>query len=313
MTSRNDAQAAHLSDELHAQFGYDLPSVYASDSSLVELLTRLLAASEHHAESQRSLTTLLANLPGMAYRCLNDPDWTTEFVSEGCFELTGYPGTAFTSHQASFGDLIHPEDRQRLWEDTQAALAEGRPFQQTYRITTAANEEKWVWEQGCGVIGPDGNVVALEGFITDITERKRAERALEAGASQYRQMFEQNRAIQMLVDPATGAIVEANQAARDFYGYDAETLRTMTVADISTASIDEGAHRARAHSWSSAAVQHRPRRDRASADRGSARAPGAPRRTDRLAEPLAAAGSIDPGSADGRARRPPIRPVRHRP
>src|SRR5205807_9010825 len=58
---------------------------------------------------------------------------------------------SFLSHQVSFGNLIHPEDRDRLWEDTQAALTDGRPFQQVYRINTASGEEKWVWEQGCGV------------------------------------------------------------------------------------------------------------------------------------------------------------------
>jgi diguanylate cyclase (GGDEF)-like protein/PAS domain S-box-containing protein len=209
------------------------------DVALLELLARMMAVSLRNTESQRSLKTLLGNLPGMAYRCRNDRDWTSEFISDGCLELTGYPSTAFLSHQVSFGNLIHPEDRDRLWEDTQSALTDGRPFQQVYRINTASGGEKWVWEQGCGVPGSDGDIEALEGFVTDITERVRAERALESSAAQYRQMFEQNRAIQMLVEPETGAIVEANQAACDFYGYPADEIRKKTMSDINTMSPSE--------------------------------------------------------------------------
>jgi diguanylate cyclase (GGDEF)-like protein/PAS domain S-box-containing protein len=209
------------------------------DLALLELLARMMAVSLRNAESQRSLKTLLGNLPGMAYRCRNDRDWTTEFISDGCLELTGYPSTAFLTHQVAYGDLIHADDRDRLWAETQAALAAGQPFQQVYRITTASGEDKWVWEQGCAVLGPDGDVQALEGFVTDITERVRVETALESSATQYRQMFEQNRAIQLLIDPRTGAIVEANQAACDFYGYSPHEIRTRTISDINTMSPSE--------------------------------------------------------------------------
>jgi diguanylate cyclase (GGDEF)-like protein/PAS domain S-box-containing protein len=57
------------------------------------------------------------------------------------------------------------------------ALDEHRAFQLTYRIMTKAAEEKWVSEQGQGVFSPDGELVAVEGFITDITQRKALEEA----------------------------------------------------------------------------------------------------------------------------------------
>jgi diguanylate cyclase (GGDEF)-like protein/PAS domain S-box-containing protein len=124
------------------------------------------------ARAEGALSMLLSNLPGMAYRCANDPDWTSEFVSEGAFELTGY--TPEELAHIPYATLIHPDDGQRLWSDTQQAIAEQRPFQHEYRIRTRGGEERWVFEQGRAVHGPDGEVLALEGFISDISERRRA-------------------------------------------------------------------------------------------------------------------------------------------
>src|SRR6185369_16882165 len=121
-----------------------------------------------------------SNLPGMAYRCRNDKDWTMEFVSEGCIELTGYKQAGLVQNRTiSYAQLIHPDDRESTWNDVQAALREERPFKLVYRISTAAGVEKWVWEQGRGIFGPDGELLAVEGFITDITERKRLEAEFE--------------------------------------------------------------------------------------------------------------------------------------
>jgi PAS domain S-box-containing protein len=141
--------------------------------------------AERHAvekelrETQRALATLVANLPGAAYRCANDAAWTIEFVSDGCIPLTGYTPAEFLADRVSFGrDLIHPADRDYVWNAVQQALERRRPFQLVYRIRTLSGEEKWVWEQGRGVHSRAGELLALEGFITDVTERKRAEEAL---------------------------------------------------------------------------------------------------------------------------------------
>jgi len=133
----------------------------------------MMAALE---ESRRRLQTLISNLPGLAYRCRNDVNWTMEFLSEGCQNLTGYTTAELIGNTlCSYADLIHQADRQAVWEGVQEGVRHHRPFQLTYRIRTAGGVEKWVWEQGQGIFNAAGQVEALEGFITDISARREAE------------------------------------------------------------------------------------------------------------------------------------------
>lgn len=137
-------------------------------------------------ESERKLSTLLSNLIGFAYRCLNDENWSMTFVSNGCMAITGYPPEDLVGNRAlAYNDLIHPSDRKMVWETIQNALKAQAPFQIEYRMITRAGIEKWVWEQGRGIF-EEGELKALEGFITDVTDRNRAEQALRESEERFR-------------------------------------------------------------------------------------------------------------------------------
>jgi len=156
-------------------------------------ITEERRVASHLRETQRVLTTLMGNLQGMVYRCANDPNWTMHFVSGGCQALTGFRPEQLTGNRAdrvAYGDLIHPADRERVWAQVQQALGQRKPFVLEYRIRDAAGKERWVWEQGCGVFSPDGSLEALEGFITDVTARKRAEEAARLGEARLASLFE---------------------------------------------------------------------------------------------------------------------------
>jgi PAS domain S-box-containing protein len=154
-------------------------------------ITQRMRAEEALAESERVHRTLLSNLSGMAYRCRNDKDWTMEFVSEGCEELTGYSSEDLVmNRRISFNSLIHPDDQHRVWDACQASLAARRPCSNEYRITTRTGEEKWVWDQAQGIYGNDGNLEAIEGLITDTTDRKRTAERLQQIQEGYRRLIE---------------------------------------------------------------------------------------------------------------------------
>lgn len=125
-------------------------------------------------ESERSKSVLLSHLPGMAYRCLNDRDWTMLFVSEGCYALTGYtPQSLLHNRDISYNDLVCPGYREMLWQEWKNVLAVKAPFRHEYEITTATGQRKWVLEMGQGIYNMQDEVEALEGIVIDITESKR--------------------------------------------------------------------------------------------------------------------------------------------
>jgi PAS domain S-box-containing protein len=129
------------------------------------------------------LETLLGNLPGMAYRSDNDKNWTMHYLSQGCSDLTGYqPEDLIDNKKHTYDEIIHPDDRVYVHKEIQKALEKKQPFELTYRINTAEKVQKWVWEKGTGIFSPDGELISLEGFITDITERKQAEETLKKNA-----------------------------------------------------------------------------------------------------------------------------------
>jgi len=135
---------------------------------------------ESLVESERMLSTLIGNLPGVVYRSRNDKDWTMEYISDGCFEMTGYkPYNLIGNRVVAWNQLIHVEDRGPTWEQVQAALAKNLPYRVVFRLFNKAGEEKWIWDQGVGVHSTDGRIDLVEGFIIDITDKKRLEIELE--------------------------------------------------------------------------------------------------------------------------------------
>ncbi|WP_085593915.1 PAS domain S-box protein [Thalassospira sp. MCCC 1A01428] len=74
----------------------------------------------------------------------------------------------------------------------------------------------------------DGVVVSF----SDVTELKNAEQAMSERENLYRQMFDRNPAVKLLIDPVSGKIVDANKAACEFYGYGYDVLRSMVISQI---------------------------------------------------------------------------------
>jgi two-component system sensor kinase FixL len=164
------------------------------------------------------LETLLQNLPGMAYRCLNEKHWPMDFVSDGCYDLCGYQRHEIESQQVLWGDFTHPDMIGEVDRKVRDAAENGTPFEVEYRIITRSGQEKWVWERGRPVDRRADGTTILEGFITDITDRKLAEAALVRAEAFAQAIVESALDAVIRVDDE-GSIESFNQAASEMFGY----------------------------------------------------------------------------------------------
>jgi len=219
-----------------------LPVSQANDelSSLTVAINRLLEAVEksHHdlSESQRQLATLMGNLPGMVYRCRNDQHWTMEFVSDGCRRLTGCrPEALLHNQQIAFGQLIHPEDRQRVWDTIQAAVKAKQPFTTSYRLRPINGEDRYVWAAGAGVFDAEGRLTALEGYIGDVTEHRRTEAQLRLQSAAL-----ESAANAIVITNRKGEIIWVNSAFVELTGYSAAETVGHTPSILKSGKHDAG-------------------------------------------------------------------------
>ena len=222
---------------------------------LVYLLTSREIASIKESEkdlldSQRVLATLFENLPGMVYRSGCDVECLLDFVSPRAADLTGY-SISELSHKRKLSDLVLPEDREMVRSKTEEALANKRPFKLIYRMRTADGRIKWVWEHGLGVYSKKGELIGIEGFIADISARKRIEEALKRSEEVYKALVEGTSDAIFMVDRDRN-IVSVNQAFLDLFGFSKEeiigqSIRIMHTTDESFTDFGKLANSAFEH------------------------------------------------------------------
>jgi len=183
-------------------------------------------------DTARMFKTLLGNLDGMVYRCRDDQDWTMEFISEGCRRLTGYDaGDLLLNNRLSYESITHPDDRRRVREEIHAGLTSGQRFDTEYRIIHADGSIRWVWERGAGIYGARGDLLAIEGLIQDISERKHSTQALHEAEQRYYDLFE-NALEGIFRTTPDGRYLDANPALARIYGFESPAELMGQLRDI---------------------------------------------------------------------------------
>ncbi|MFC6825977.1 PAS domain S-box protein [Halopelagius fulvigenes] len=189
-------------------------------------------AADSLERSERARARLVENVPGVVYRCRNEPGRPMEFLSDECAELTGYDPEEFVSGTRRWGDdAVHPDDADRVREEIRRGVERGETFTVEYRIRTADGETQWVAERGRAVepVGResadgDADPATLEGVVTDITERKRTERELRDRETEVRSLVEAIEGYALVRLDVEGYVESWNSGAERLEGYDEDDI-----------------------------------------------------------------------------------------
>ncbi|MDT8446886.1 MAG: PAS domain-containing protein [bacterium] len=177
------------------------------------------------------------HLHDLIYRYRLDPPGF-EYVSPSSTQLTGYtPEEHYADPKLGY-KLVHPDDRhllERLNHPDPDVLSEPITFRWVRKDGGVFHCE----QRNAPVYDDAGRLVAIEGVARDVSAQMEYEEKLRENERKYYQMFNTNQAVKLLIDPSSGQIVEANQAACHFYGYPMERLTQMSITELNQLSAEE--------------------------------------------------------------------------
>lgn len=126
-------------------------------------------------QGELQLETIIQNLPGYVYRHKFTPEYPLEFVKGDAESVTGYTTTELEEDVSLAEEIIHPDDRENVWETGMESIQEAGRYDITYRIITKHGEQRWIRDQGQLVEDPVTGEEYQDGFITDVTDQKERE------------------------------------------------------------------------------------------------------------------------------------------
>ncbi len=181
---------------------------------------------------------VIDSLPGFAYRCKFDNQWTMTYLSKGFEKVCGYSiSDVLMNQRLSYNDIIIPKYRQNLvalWDDS---LANHLLFSAEYEILSANGELKWVWEQGYGVYNADDTIVELQGFVFDITTCKNKELDLMSELNVLKGYIDDAQQGFIQIDNQSN-LIRINNSMLHSLGSSIEVLRTLKLSDLIHPSSD---------------------------------------------------------------------------
>ncbi len=172
----------------------------------------------------------IENLPVLFYVVAPGAPFRPLYVSPA-FERFGFPVAKWLSEADIWQQVIHPDDQERIFSQTDASTRSGEEVDYEYRIIAADGQLHWVRDRGCLIRDDENNVLYREGVMLDITDRKNAEEALLVSEDRYRNLFENANDV-IYIHDLEGNYISVNGANERLLGYTREEALQLNVSKV---------------------------------------------------------------------------------
>ena len=190
-------------------------------------LTKSKEAENALRETEEKYRTLIANIPGAAFRFKWDKNWQTLYMSQGIENICGYPADDFIEHKRKFLSLVCPEDYEKCVATIQKSIAAKCGYEMEFRIFHKDGHFVWLHEKANPILDPDGNVLYVDGILLDISSRKKTEEELHL----YKTHLEES------IEKRTREIKESEERFRLISEHIGEIFFILSYPDLTLAYI----------------------------------------------------------------------------
>ncbi len=188
-------------------------------------VTERKRAEEALRESEEKYRSLVEKVNDVVFNV--DLNGQIVYISPVAEAITGYRVDEYT--EKNLAEFIHPQDLPRAIEGFKRSL-NGIKGETEFRTITKDGSYRHMRSSSNPIV-KDGSVVGLMGVITDITDRKAAEEALRESEEKFRSLFQTSRDFLSISD-LEGKVIDANDAAREFFGYSPEEIPGTRMHDL---------------------------------------------------------------------------------
>ncbi len=206
---------------------------------LKEELAERIQAENALRQSEERVHSLVRNIPGVSYRSAYDQYYTIKFISAAIETLSGYPVTDFIDNAVrSYLSIIHPSDRQKVWNTITEGVEKKKSFSIEYRIIVLDKAIRWVYEKGQGIFDEQGAIRCIDGVIVDITERKKAEEELKHLRNYLSNIINSMPSVLIGVD-VNSRVTQWNKTAEQTTGISADDAHGQILSQVFPQMISE--------------------------------------------------------------------------